>query len=155
MCLQCCTEAESFSEVIPGWALMRATKDAFPGASDPEWRTGEWGLIQSNDPDYIFDLEMVTDPTFEMSDQDLDDEKYDKVAARKFDDEAYKLQNALIGDPLAGYRLIEACIKAGWDGDKHGYRISHWLLHKMALHVMKTLPEAHDDSDEDQSISGN
>lgn len=53
MCMQCCTKSELYGtggdcEVLPGWYLVRATVTAYG------WNAGEWGLVRSNDPDFIW-----------------------------------------------------------------------------------------------------
>ena len=48
MCEQCCAKTESYGEVFPGWVLVRATVNGM------EMRAGQWGLVQFDDPLFIW-----------------------------------------------------------------------------------------------------
>lgn len=48
MCEQCMAGTNSWGEVLPGFVLMRATRDGNTMAR------GEWGLVVCNDPSFIF-----------------------------------------------------------------------------------------------------
>lgn len=48
MCLQCQAETKYYVEFAPGWHLVRATKTV-----DGEMNAGDWGLVRTNDPDFI------------------------------------------------------------------------------------------------------
>lgn len=87
MCLQCMTKAEIFAngpenyEVLPGYILLRATKDAYE-KDDPEWAKGEWGLVRCNDPDLIWAGEILEAPDGWGDDDKLDN---DPAHAKYFD----------------------------------------------------------------------
>ena len=45
MCTFCITKPLHYGEVLPGWFLMKANKDANPDSKEPSWKAGQWGLI--------------------------------------------------------------------------------------------------------------
>ena len=66
MCLQCVTDAVIIKNgIIPGYTLMKAAK------SCDEWKEGQYGLVNSNDPDFIWD-NPGPDPTADMNDEQID-----------------------------------------------------------------------------------
>lgn len=50
MCMQCLTDPVTYSKRIGEFVLMQATKDSQYG----EWKSGMFGLVRVNDPDFYF-----------------------------------------------------------------------------------------------------
>lgn len=98
-------------------------------------KKGDWGLVQSNDPSFIWAQTPVKDPTFGKTDAELNEDKawegYDDFTevASKFDEE-------LVSDPYDGWKLYDACLKAGYDRKVHG-RLSYWLFDFLARWLEK------------------
>jgi hypothetical protein len=127
MCLQCLTEAVSIPIPLPGWFLCRATKSA------PEMTAGQWGLGQSNDPDFIWTTTPVVDPQFRWSEEQIDAATTEEDAVwQSFLQAATDLEWALVCDPVVGHDLYEACCAAGYDREVDGPRLALWLFHTLA-----------------------
>ncbi len=144
MCLQCSTDAVSYDkQVIPGWYLMRATKDAWD-KEPKEWRKDEWGLIKMNDPAFVWTKTPAVDPLFDVPDDKLDNHSFDTPEYKAFNDAVCDLEDAMQVDPMTGYNLITAAKTDGYDPDVHGYRFSSWLVHRMGLIVRDGTLKPHD-----------
>jgi len=133
MCLQCSAKAKTIiKDIIPGYDLMKSTKDC------DEWPKGYYGLICNNDPDFIWKDKPILDPTFDIT--ELEKFEDDNIIWKKCD-EFFEVVESIEPhfecDPLSGYNLIKACKKAGWDEEKHGFRILCWLTHHMATEMKK------------------
>ncbi len=63
--MQCNTEAVHICDVFGEWALYKATK------TDGDWEAGAYGLITSNDPDFIWKGNLVPDPFVCMTDNEI------------------------------------------------------------------------------------
>ena len=123
--MQCCTKSalygtEDDCEVLPGWYLVRAT------VSNDGWNAGEWGLVRSNDPDFIWDGKLTK--------------------SRKA---VYNFLKCLATDnPMTIMHLIESAEKVGFkiERDDKGviltssYMLGEFLLGRFAKWV-KTHPE--------------
>jgi hypothetical protein len=142
MCLQCNCDAISYGEVLPGWALMRARKDDY--GDSPEWKTGEWGLVRINDPDYIWSGDLLKNPMLDWTDDQIDSCEDDAVIAaeNKFVDCWLNLHDNLVGNAECGYELCLAAISVGWN--KETTRLPEWLMDRMANWV-----ETHSSIDND------
>lgn len=127
MCECCSAEAIDIGEVVPGWLLVRATRRGL------RMHPGDYGLVRSNDPDFIFRMPPEPDPA-----RGLSDEEYDRNPQIHKDWMAWHSRFALeyepelITDPMTGYALVKACLEAGYDPDEHGTRIVFWLVDRMA-----------------------
>jgi hypothetical protein len=138
MCEQCLAETKTFGEVIPHWWLVQATKEGW------QMKPGDYGLVYMNDPDFIWPKELVpiTDPTFGLSDEE--EEAMDAGANGKwneFIERVDKIDGNFWCEPATGYSLVNAAKEAGYDEEKHGYRLLSWLTHQMAL-VIQSNPTA-------------
>lgn len=136
MCLQCTTEAVIvYREILPEWVLMRATKDT------DKWKAGEYGLVYMNDPDFIWSGEPIEDQTADMTDDEInvltdDDSRW--ISSNNHFDFVDSIEGKFVCDPMKGYRLIRACMAAGYDPHDHGYRVVSWLVN----HIAKKLKES-------------
>lgn len=112
MCEQCSAKTHSWGWVLPGYALVRATCDG------TFMRTGQWGLVECNDPTFIWSVTPVPDLFYQFTDQEVDnlaDREYDRhidwlTQLDKFDWElgstsssAYKYHPSL----LSSWQLVE------------------------------------------------
>jgi hypothetical protein len=122
MCLQCETEAVNLGEIVPGYVLMQARKD------HPDWPVGWFGVVDINDPTFVFQWTPVCDPYFGR------------------DDEAFLLcldeviEAGCKASIFEAYRFVEACVKVGFDPEEGGFEA--WLVHKMGL-VFEKYKEQH------------
>lgn len=121
MCLQCVAEAkEVIREIVPGYSLYIATKDA-----PDEWPVGHYGVVQMNDPLFVFPP--LPEPP-ETEDTPL----------TEFDNLAIKLSTDIGFSLMEGYAFTSACIAAGYSPEEDGHNVMWWFL----LHVAKRLKEA-------------
>ena len=131
MCLLCSTNAITVIEnVLPGYHLEQATK------SVPTWKAGEYGLTGGNDPDFIFPGELVADPTDGMSDDELDalDESDARwIQSREHFKYVESIEPRFNAGPMTGYRLVKACMDAGYDPERDGTRVLSWLVNHIAV----------------------
>lgn len=117
MCLQCIAEAELIIEkVLKGdkysYSLMRSTKD------NEEWPKGWYGLVICNDPQFIFDAEILKD----------DDSDNFHQASTKLEEGIITTSN--YSTTIA--RLYDDAKLNGYDKEQHGNHISSWLLNHLA-----------------------
>lgn len=130
MCLQCVTEAEIFAndpddcEVLPGYALVRATKNA------PEWAKGEWGLVRCNDPDLIWAGEILEAPDGWGDDDKLDN---DPAHQRYFDAVSalgYALDDMSFGETMSLVSALGISPKSA-----HTFDVADQLMQRLAPFV--------------------
>jgi hypothetical protein len=120
--------------VLPGYYLKIAVKD------HQDWPKGWYGLVQCNDPDFVWKGKPKLDPTFHMSDKEqeaLPDDSPIWNDVNKFFKFIESIEPNFECDPIMGYQLVEACKKAGYDEKKHGLRVIAWLSHHMAEKIKK------------------
>jgi len=142
MCTQCIVNPLYFGEVLPGWYLIRARREA-PNEMD----VGDWGLLRCNDPDVVFKTTPMKDPdpsdedgtkdpeSSTISDPNLLKEFYNRVD--KFSDEFYC-------SPYIGYLLVEAGIRVGYNHENDGSFID-WLFSYLGEYIDKTEPTVEED----------
>lgn len=112
MCEQCLTNPISFGEIIPGFFLMRARRDGY------DWKKGEWGLVEANDPTFIFRI------TPQINDD------VDPIDLIEFRNEFYGCY------PDTGYAFCNACKDAGWDSQK--MNVYDWFYNHIAQYIVNT-----------------
>jgi len=137
MCEQCSAATDSYgeTEVLPGYYLSRATRDGL-------WmEDGDWGLVECNDPTFIFQTTPVKDPQHGMSDEQIN--ALPKEEFGKFDefvDVSEKMGREIAGSARDEFaidqlgRLYTAMCKAGFNPDTDG-RASMWLCHHLACFI--------------------
>ena len=129
MCEQCSAEVDGWAYPLDGWVLIRATKDGF------FMKKGEWGLLRSNDPDFIWEETPTLDPTEGLTDEELDKASVElQDAEDNFTRAAQKFEDDLQGYPASGWELYNAALKAGYDKAKHG-RFAFWVFNHLAKHL--------------------
>jgi len=142
MCEQCTAQTKTYGEVLPHWWLVQATKDG------NEMKAGDFGLVQCNDPDYIWpeNLAPRKDPAFGFTDEQFDN--MTEETGQEWDDfQEYveKLGKHFNSDPMTGYYLVESAKTAGWKPEEYRFLMG-WLSHRMAVAIERN-PTA------DESIS--
>lgn len=144
MCEQCVAKTTTYlgpgeAEVLPGYALVRATKDGWL------MKNGDWGLVHVNDPDYWWSATPVEDAFDGMSDEEVDrlasstnNDAYDS-AVEQIDDALSGRTPSMLEKDCYAYprfedatRLYDAAKATGYDREKHG-RFAAWLCHHLAV----------------------
>ena len=110
MCEQCLTWPVSFGQPLEGFTLMRARRQG------NDWRKGYWGLVECNDPTFMWKSTPIP-----LSEDDMPYGYPDEFAT------------ALICDPNSGYRLVAACMEKGYNQTTSLYSwlfdyLGRWLL---------------------------
>lgn len=124
MCDACFADEEVLIEdVIPGFTLTRYGKDY------GQIKTGSMGLVEINEPTFIWPEELiVSDPLFGIAEDAIAEDDPRWTGCSEFYHAAHEFSACLISHPMAGYRLVSACMEAGYDIEKHGASVSFWLL---------------------------
>ena len=125
MCEQCSAKTYSFGEVLPGWSLVRATRDGLWMKAD------DWGLVRMNDPDFVWSTVLVPAP-HEANDAHLDVLMKDPTVKAQDDDfmAAYlNFDEAMRKGcyPTTGWELVHACRESGYDKERSGANVLMWL----------------------------
>jgi len=120
MCEQCLTWPISFGQPIPGYTLMRARRDG------NEWMKGEWGLIECNDPTFVWKSTPTPTLAYGMTVEEeaallesLDPESPEYARADLWlppDD----FVDGLTGNAVDSYKLVRAAVEKGYDIEKDG-----------------------------------
>jgi len=103
MCEQCSAAVDIWPIPLEGWLLIRATRT---GLSMEE---GDWGLVECNDPDFIWSLTPTPEPPSAPEDARFDDPAviefyrwYNPIEAEFF--------GAMEGEAVAGGELVQTAI---------------------------------------------
>lgn len=133
MCLQCLTESEMFGkkgdwEVLPGWFLVRATKDYMD-----DWKAGEYGLVIMNDPECVWSGQIYKEPHADKKDEELTKEEREEWYL--WHKEVFNLLEALNTICLdKSIRLVESMKAVGLDilEKPNGILMAEWLMNHFA-----------------------
>ena len=121
MCLQCVTTAKKLVDnVLPGYSLYQAVDGC------QEWPKNWYGLVQRDDPDFIWEDKPIPDPTKGLSDVEINN--MDDHAFSLYHRTSEKIEKSFKTDPMTGYNLVKACMSAGYDPDKDGLNVVMWLV---------------------------
>ena len=118
MCEQCVAEARDWGEVLPGWTLIRASRDGNTMKAD------QWGLVSGNDPDFWWTVTPRPRPPEGSAD------------GRAWSLDADEFEKTLVTDPATGYLLYSAAREAGYAGEG-GVRFGFWLFARLGEHLAK------------------
>ena len=118
MCEQCLVNPVYFGEVLPGYNLARARRDG------NDWKKGEWGLIECNDPTYRW-TSVPKETEWYM---DIPDDFIEGITANQ--------------PAFFTYKLVKTAIEAGYTEDEN---FELWLFN----HIAKFLETAEGTTDED------
>jgi len=110
----------------------------------PEWPAGHYGLVRSDDPDFVWEGKPLIDPLFRMTRAQIkrilgkDNDPFGKILTdfKKFSAHAESMEKKFVVDPCIGYLLVKASLKAGFresDG-----RFMFWLCHHMAMRMKRS-----------------
>jgi hypothetical protein len=136
MCETCLSQCDDYGEVLPGWFLVRATKD-----SGITMEAGDWGLVDCNSPSFIFEHTPIKNPivglTIEESEESKLDEPYyrfisvsDSIGIDMFE----SIDTSTPNLPFSVCnKLYKSCIEAGWNEDKEP--MLYWLCHHIATYL--------------------
>ncbi len=130
MCMQCSAEAETLKEgILPGYTLMRSTK------ATHDWPLGWYGLVECNDPLFVFKGPLRRDPCDGLTEDDLTampsyPDGYDEYAEL-----AEELTQVEIGGLVDTYKFVKACMDVGYNPATHGTQIGYWLGHYLATQI--------------------
>jgi hypothetical protein len=123
--INCFGDEIVYADVIPGWCLVQLvnlkpnrTRDYIVNGF--VMNDGDFGLTNYNDPDFVFSVQPMLEPT-EADSIDFVNEK------RLFNKVLEHYRNRLRNDVNIGYNFVCDCIKAGYD-PKKDYHIADWLL---------------------------
>ncbi|MEX3984092.1 hypothetical protein AB4Y45_34625 [Paraburkholderia sp. EG287A] len=115
--------------VVPGFNLMLAA-----GGSE-HWPKGWYGLVEQNDPSLVFEGPLLQDPTWGWTDDAINAMSPETdVEQERFFAIVEKFEDALKLDAMTGYRLVSACMQAGFLPREDG-ALQYWLMHRMATKV--------------------
>lgn len=121
MCMQCLAETVFYNEIVPGFYLVKATKDVTDFMTD-----GQYGLVRQNDPDFVFDAyNFRPDPT--VNEDEINNQYFEWL------DEVDKFNQQLedsFSNFRAVYELYKACEITGWDS-KQLPILAQWLFPKI------------------------
>ena len=112
MCEQCVAQTVLYGEVVPGFYLVRATVDG------GTMKAGDWGLVECNDPFFIWSGEIIADPTEGMTDEEMNaidnDDAVHNALEDRFTDGFEPIR--FMDTPVSvGWRLIHGAIAQGYD----------------------------------------
>ena len=130
MCSQCVSEAELLmDEVLPGYALMLARKDS------EHWASGQYALVEKNDPDFIWSGDPLVNPLEGLSDQEVNALEKNGDPWRNFESYANRvdeIEHQFRVGPFVGYKFVRSCRDDGYDPGKHGERVLFWFVDHIA-----------------------
>lgn len=133
MCDQCNAKVTFFGEPMPGWYLMRATRDGIV------WKAGEWGLVSGDDPDFRWSSTPTPSVLFGVHD-DSEQERWLQANEgtpqyeRELSGPPADFSAALLTEPGRGYRLVVAAMQRGYDPEESG-DFASWLFDLLGEHL--------------------
>jgi hypothetical protein len=135
MCEQCLVKPLVWRNVLDGWSLIQATVDG------SYMKAGQWGLVEINDPTFVWDFRPIPDPTAGMS-EDEEEEFYETQteAVERLIAHEREFRDVLLCSPVTGWSLINACISSGFSPREHGL-VDHWLLNHLGHHILINQPD--------------
>lgn len=135
MCELCIVHPETYEEVLPGWRLIKATDKG------NIMKAGQWGLVHSNDPSFVWDDEPVVDVLEDWSEEAIEAMPKGEFfrISKIFNEPAVRFEKKLTGSPRVGYLLYGAAIKAGYIPEEYG-RFAWWLFDHLGRHIRDHKP---------------
>jgi hypothetical protein len=133
MCEQCCADAVSYGEPLPGFYLVKARRTGH------SMKDGQWGLVECNDPFAIWTATPCEDPTHGWTDEQLEASGNDDIPGEDaFIDGVGEFRDELFCNPLLGHRLVEAAKTKGYNPEDHGFEA--WLFHHLGVFLKTAKP---------------
>lgn len=150
MCEQCLAETSMYVlgdnknyHVLPGYILVRATKNG------RQMIAGNWGLVRSNDPDFVWEITPTPNRFWGMSDEELDqlpDHEQDYLTEWEISASAFgkQMMNFFITRrEMNFFKPIEflhkACAKKGWKSSEAS--LETWLFHYLGVYIENAVVE--------------
>ena len=178
MCEQCVARTNSWGEILPGFALLRAT------AEGDQMSKGNWGLVQCNDPDFVWGMTPKPNPFYGVDDAALDENQQEILSAwedqvQQFMDACCTNEHLVVdwegatmdsnGDPdlprffltpvvklmLAIQALGGPIVAQKWgfedvgDGRTNVVSAFEWLYHYLALYIEQNPEPIYRDNDDE------
>jgi hypothetical protein len=143
MCEQCSAKTDMYLEgnsVFGDYVLVRATQDGY------EMKKDDWGLVQCNDPDFIFATTPWASPFYHLSDDDFDTLSPEQVKIHhNWEDDVEKFAEELLDHTkISGNKnwRFEAIVKLGMAAQKSGFvegsdRIASWMFQYLGELLLK------------------
>lgn len=141
MCEQCNAATSMFAlslenqEVLPGYYLVRATRDANILKKD------DWGLVCCNDPDFVWSVTPKPDKFWGMSDEVLDllpDSEQTSMCdwEAKTHEFGSQILTSMVRNQHSGFFktiqvLQAACQAKGWNSEEAS--MERWLFHYLGV----------------------
>lgn len=124
MCDACfANETILIESIIPGFTLTKYSKDY------GQIKAGSMGLVEINEPTFMWPKELIViDPLFGINENEISEDDPRWIGCSGFYHAAHEFSVCLTCHPMAGYRLVNACMEAGYNIEEHGYSVSFWLL---------------------------
>lgn len=121
-------ETVTIGEVVPGIVLVRATVEGC------YMEPGEFGLVEGDDPLYTFMRVPEPDPYDGLPDDEVNTRAETDGFGPMLDwcKLAGGFSKRFLIDLNTGWRVVQACIKAGYDPDEDG-DAGIWLFHRMGV----------------------
>ena len=133
MCESCLADCRDLGEPLPGWSLVQAQREG------RHMMSGEYGLVEGNDPSFIFGVSPTPDPLEGLSDEVIDACDPQTLAqgmawvrkARTFGREVLSSAD----DLRALWRLTASMEEAGYTFENAPESPETWLFHRLGLHL--------------------
>lgn len=124
MCDACFADEKILIEnIISGFTLTQY------GKSYRQIKAGSMGLVEENEPTFCWPEELVIPvPLFGINADEVPEDDARWIGYSAFYHAAHEFGMCLICSPMVGYRLVSACMKAGYNIEEHGYSVPFWLL---------------------------
>lgn len=128
MCLQCLAKSKMIYEnIFPGYFLVKGTVEV-----KNEWPKGWYGLVQCNDPDFIWEEKITPNPYHGLTGKEINKgskslhDKYHRWSKMldSIKDDFCECQ----ADPMTSYQFVSACMKAGYRPKRDGFNVMHWFV---------------------------
>ena len=114
-------------DILPGYFLVKGTVEV-----KDEWPKGWYGLVQYNDPDFIWEERMTPDPYHGLTGKQINNgskklhEKYRRwlEMLNSIEDDFCECQVR----PWTSYQFVSACMKAGYRPKRDGFNVMYWFV---------------------------
>lgn len=117
MCLQCTSACIYLGKPLEGFILARSRRTDHGG----EWPVGFWGLIQSNDPTFIWE-----------------------ATPDKETEAPHEFVTAFFCPVDTGYEIYKAAMKAGYNPETDGF-FAYWLWDYLSDYLETAVPQIDED----------
>ena len=111
-------------DILPGgYILMRSTRDV------EGWPKGWYGLVRSNDPDFVWCGRMEPDPLGGMTDKEISGcSKRVWNASSRWWRVVEGIEKSFKSDVMTSYDFVSACKRAGYRIKRDGMNVVAWFV---------------------------